>query len=126
MSYVEVLNRGTRKARKEHQCFHCYRPIVKGEVYEFSTNKYDYVYTLCAHKDCNEAALFYMDKIGTPSWDWEDGYPPLADQISDNGEWDIDLNHIRGHFPHVTCRLEFHGQVRELRKVRAAKAEGQQ
>jgi len=112
--FVVVLNQGTRKALKEHQCFHCYRPITRGEIYEFSTNKCDYVYTLATHPDCQKAALYYMDHVvQDSSWDWDEGYPPLLDQIMDmDGQRDIDA--LRGRFPHVACRLEFHAQMRAL------------
>lgn len=112
---IEILSCGTRKARKLHQCFHCYRPIPKGEVYGFSTNKYDHVYTLCYHLDCQDACDFYMKEMDVSPWDHDEGYPPLADQISDAGEFEADHNMLRGRFPHVVCRLELHEQRAAIR-----------
>jgi len=111
--YVVVLNQGTRKARKEHQCFHCYRPIARGETYEFSTNKCDHVYTLATHLDCQKAAIYYMYHVVQYSYlGWDEGYPPLLDQIMEmDGQRNIDT--LRGRFPHVACRLEFHAQMRK-------------
>ena len=109
---ITMLSNGTRKAKKAHQCFHCYRPIRSGETYEFHTLKYDDVYTLAAHPDCNRAAIFFMGTIlNSRPFDWDDGYPPLFDMVRDNdGQDDIDT--LRGQFPHVACRLEFHKQKR--------------
>ena len=110
---ITLLDSGTRKARKNHQCFHCYRPIRRGEEYNFSTCKYeDRVYTLAMHPDCLKAANFFMDTIlNAQPFDWDEGCPPLMDMVWDNdGQDDIDI--LRGHFPHVACRLEFHEQKR--------------
>ena len=108
-----LLDSGTRKARKAHQCFHCYRPIRRGEDYSFSTCKGDgRVYTLAMHPDCMTAAYFFIDTIlnAHPN-DWDEGYPPLMDMVCDNdGQYDIDA--LRGRFPHVACRLEFCKQKR--------------
>ncbi len=107
---IETLDTGTRIARKEHQCWDCYRPIVKGTEYGFGTFKYDDVYTLKYHLDCKEAAWDHFDRTGYDCFD--EGYPPLLDNIMDmDGQHDIDA--LRGRFPHVACRLEFHSQKRE-------------
>lgn len=112
---IEVLSEGTRKARKEHQCFDCYRPIVKGQVYAFQTCKYDDVYTICQHQDCRAASEFYRKSSGLSFWDFDDGIPPLMDIISDGGEYEADYNYLRGYFPHVVCRLEWHEQKADRR-----------
>jgi hypothetical protein len=103
---IETLNRGTRKARKPHQCYDCYRMIATGEVYEFGTFKYDDVYTLKQHSDCMAASAHYIKFHGI-YYDHYEGIQPLADMISDGGESETDYAMLRGHFPHVVCRLEF-------------------
>lgn len=107
---IEILGHGTRKARKEHQCWNCYRPIEKGTEYNYGTFKYDDVYTIKSHKDCQDAASYHFQDYSY--YDFCDGYPPLLDHIND-GEGQIDIDALRGHFPHVACRLEFHSQKRE-------------
>jgi hypothetical protein len=111
---VILLDSGTRKARKTHQCFHCYRPIPRGEEYSFSTCKHDHVYTLAMHTDCLKASDFFLGTtFNAHSFNLDDGYPPLMDMVWDNdGQHDIDA--LRGHFPHVACRLEFHAQKRAI------------
>lgn len=115
MSYIHVLNEGVRKARKEHQCFDCYRPIPVGEDHFFQTCKSDHVYTLRQHKDCRAASDFYRKFHKLPDWDFDDGIPPLADMMRDYGERELDLAMLRGHFPHVVCRIEWHEQMADLR-----------
>lgn len=80
---VELLAQGTRKARKRHQCFHCYRDIVPGQAYGFQTCKYDYVYTLAWHLDCEELA----NECRQMADDWGDeGWPPLRDMWVESGD----------------------------------------
>jgi hypothetical protein len=116
MSYPISLASGERKARKAHQCFDCYRTIPKGEVYDFQTCKYDHVYTIRQHKDCRAASEFYRKFMGFASWDFDDGIPPLADMISDGGEFESDMELLRGRFPHVVCRLELNQQLARIRR----------
>jgi len=111
---IETLNRGTRKARKPHQCYDCYRMIVPGEAYAFGTFKYDDVYTLKHHLDCMAASAHYI-KFHNISYDHDDGIQPLADMISDGGEHESDHAMLRGYFPHVVCRLELNNQMSEIR-----------
>ena len=97
---IEILDWGTRKARKPHQCYNCYRMIASGDVYEFGTYKYDDVYTLKHHPDCMAASAHYIKFHGI-HYDHYEGIQPLADMISDGGERDIDYSMLRGYFPHV-------------------------
>ncbi|MEP2955556.1 MAG: hypothetical protein ABJN39_09470 [Sulfitobacter sp.] len=108
MSYVEVLSEGCPKARKHHQCFHCYRSIAPGTKHRKSTLKYDGVYTLRMHLDCDALWDRYMKDNGLSHWrDFPDGSPPLADEFVDSGEFRHLCNAYRGFFPHVVARLEF-------------------
>ena len=111
MSMPELIDEGERVGRKAHQCFDCYRPIPKGLPHFFSTIRGDGMYTLRFHRDCRAATDFYMKRAGLRigDFDW-DGIPPLADMISDGGEFDLDCAMLRGYFPHVVCRLEFSNQ----------------
>lgn len=113
MSYVQLLEDGERVGRRDHQCFDCYRPIRKGERHRFSTCAYEgRVYTIRSHCDCYQASDFYRKFHGLRLCDFDiDGIPPLADMISDAGEYHLDHEMLRGHFPHVVCRLEFSDQI---------------
>jgi hypothetical protein len=111
---IEVINEGHRTGRKAHQCFDCYREIPKGEAHFFQTCKYDHVYTLRQHDDCRAASEFYRE-FHNLHWDFYDGIPPLADMISDGGEMELDHALLRGHFPHVVCRLELANQYADIR-----------
>ena len=109
---VIVLDSGTRKARKAHKCFHCYRPIWRGEVYFFQTLKHDDAFgTVAMHHECVRADRWFSVFRAGENWFWDDGVPPLLDQIHNNAGQD-DIDAMRGHFPHVACRLEFHEQKR--------------
>lgn len=110
---IQELHRGQRKARKRHQCFDCYRDIVPGTVYNFGTFKMDYVYTIKQHTDCAAASDFYR-KFHDLDYDCYDGIGPLADTISDGGEYKIDFDMLRGRFPHVVCRLELNEQMAKI------------
>lgn len=121
---IEELNRGRVKGRKAHQCFDCYRMIPKGVEHDFGTFKYDRIYTLRWHDDCKKAAEFYLKFHDLRSRDFDNGFPPLADMISDMGERDIDQAALRGHFPHVVCRLELNGQLSDFRAAKRWRADG--
>jgi hypothetical protein len=111
---VEQISRGTRKTRKPHQCFDCYTIIPAGTEVAFFTGKMDgRAYTLYFHQDCQAASDHYRASI--PWSDYWDGVPPLMDGINDSSEGDMIRNQLRGHFPHVVCRLEFHEQKAGLR-----------
>lgn len=107
---VTTLAEGTRKARKSHQCFHCYRDIPNGETYGFQTNKYDYVYTICWHLDCEELAREYRNISDLCD---DEGWGPLRDQWCDSGEYERECDWWRGHYPHVVARMELSDQIRE-------------
>lgn len=110
---VTTLAEGTRKARKSHQCFHCYRDIPKGETYGFQTNKYDYVYTICWHLDCEELAKECRNISNLCD---DEGWEPLRDQWCDSGEYERECDWWRGHYPHVVARMELSDQLREVHK----------
>lgn len=106
---VRTLAEGTRKARKAHQCFHCYREIPVGTVHGYQTNFYDHIYTLRWHLDCEELASECR------SWDDlrdDEGWGPLRDQWCDNGEYNFECDHWRGQYPHVVARMELTDQLR--------------
>ena len=108
---VMVISEGTRKARKSHQCFHCYREIEPGTVYGFQTCKYDFVYTLVWHLDCEAMSneYRYCDDYG----DYGDGFGPLRDDLQETGDWQSELDMWRGFYPHVVCRMELTNQLRD-------------
>lgn len=108
MSIITLAD-GSRVARKPHQCFHCYRMIASGETYGFQTNKYDYVYTIHYHLDCEACASEYRDMIDGY---WDEGWGPLRDMWLDSGEYDAECATWRGHYPHVVARMELTDQLR--------------
>lgn len=108
---IVVLQEGTRRAKKAHQCFHCYRMIEPGARYGYQTNKYDFVYTLRWHIDCEEMA----EKVRDPSDHYDDeGWGPLRDDLVYSGEYPECLEDWRGEYPHVVCRMELTDQLREV------------
>lgn len=112
---VTVLENGTRKARKHHQCFECYRMIAPGERYGYQSNVYDgRPYSLRWHIDCGECGSEYRALTGH-NYD-EEGYPPLRDEWVESGEYEIECNLWRGKFPHVVARMELTDQLREPRQ----------
>lgn len=107
---TQTLDEGTRTARKAHRCFHCCRDIVPGTLYGYQTNKYDYVYTLAWHLDCQELDSAYRDVCG--HWDWmEEGLPGLREDWCGSGEYYTNIKAWRGEYPHVICRLELTDQL---------------
>jgi len=110
---IIVLDQGTRKARKRHQCFHCYRDIAPGQDYGFQTCKYDHVYTLAWHLDCEELAtecrqiVDYFD---------DEGWSPLRDMWVESGEYRSECDGWRGFYPHVVARMELTDQLAAIRK----------
>lgn len=122
MSYPVEIDQGERTARKPHQCFDCYRTIPAGERHYYFTGKDGGIYTIRSHLDCHAAADEYI-KRGYPS-DYWDGVPPLADMISDGGEFELDCNSLRGTFPHVVTRLELGEQLSDVRRADRLRAEG--
>ena len=112
---ITVLNEGTRKARKPHQCYDCYRTIPVGETYRFQTCKYDDVYTVCWHEDCRAAWDAYERDADLSPWDYDEGYPPLRDEWIDSGVFRQLCDAYRGRFPHVVTRMEFLDQKACLR-----------
>ena len=107
---VEIIKEGARRARKAHQCFHCYRMIEPGTVYGFQTCRYDDVYTLVWHLDCEAMASEYRD--GDDYGDYGDGFGPLRNDLIESGQYQEELNWWRGDYPHVVCRMELTDQLR--------------
>ncbi len=108
---VVTLDQGVRIAKKPHQCFHCYRDIAPKQAYGFQTNKYDYVYTLCWHLDCEKLASHCRALA-----DWygdDDGWGPLRDMWKESGEYERECETWRGMYPHVVARMELTDQLRE-------------
>lgn len=106
---VEVFSEGTRTARKPHQCFHCYRYISAGETYGYQTCKYDHVYTLTYHLDCEALAHECRNIAGLYD---DEGWGPLRDDWCDSGEYENECNNWRGFYPHVVARMELTDQLR--------------
>lgn len=113
---ITVLSEGTHVARKERQCFHCYRMIASGETYGYQTNKYDQVYTITYHLDCAACAA-ECQALADPYWD--EGWGPLRDEWCDSGDYERECEAWRGHYPHVVARMELTDQLREARRNNA-------
>lgn len=111
---VLTLKEGARKARKHHQCWHCYRSIAPGSMYGYQTNAYDgSVYTLQWHLDCDACAT-ECHRLSGNVYD-DDGFPPLRDEWLDSGEYLSECDNWRGLYPHVVARMELTDQLREAR-----------
>lgn len=106
-----TISSGERTARKSHQCFHCYRDISVGTVHGYQTNKYDYVYTLRWHLDCEELANECRDMADLY---YDGGWGPLRDQWCESGEYENECNKWRGLYPHVVARMELSDQLRSV------------
>lgn len=107
---VQILAEGSRIARKEHSCFHCGRAVVKGQSYGFQTCKYDHVYTICWHHDCEALANKCRHLAGNFCPD--EGWQGLRDDWCDSGEYRGECDNWRGFYPHVIARMELTDQLR--------------
>lgn len=105
---IEVLAQGVRTARKPHRCFHCYRWIEPKAKYGYQTCKYDDVYTLCWHLDCEEMAQEYRDAQYLL---YGDECGPLRDDLCESEQYQAELDAFRGLYPHVVCRMELTDQL---------------
>lgn len=116
MSYPTVLAGGTRRARKHHQCFDCYRSIAPGETYSFQSSVCDgSAYTLRQHLDCRDLATQYRRDVGLEYYAYDDGFGPLQDEWADSGEHDALCDQYRGQFPHAVTRMEWADQIADFR-----------
>lgn len=120
MSYPQIINDHQVKARKVHVCFCCGGDIVKGVTHRKCVLKYDDIYTLRTHNDCEAATDFLIKFHRMSNWDFDDGVPPLVELM--DGGFQEDCDTLRGHFPHVVARLELARELSEIRwqKSRAA------
>ena len=107
---VQLLNQGLRKARKRHRCFHCNRSISIGETYGFQTCKYDNVYTLCWHIDCEELAAECRSLAD--HYYGDEGWEGLRDMWCASGEYYRECDAWRGFYPHVVARMELSDTLR--------------
>jgi hypothetical protein len=74
----EVLSTGTPKARKQHQCYLCAKPIEVGSTYVRSSGTYDgNFWTMAMHVAC-EAQTKGWDET-----DWETFSPGDLQQSND-------------------------------------------
>lgn len=114
MSEYVLLQDGTRRARRHHQCFHCYRFIAPGEEYGFQNIACDgSVYTLRWHIDCEECA--HECRVAAGNIYGDEGFGPLRDEWCDSGEYQNECDWWRGHYPHVVARMELTDQLWEAR-----------
>jgi len=108
---IEIISQRHVAGRKHHHCYNCGGTIAPGVIHDKATLKYDHVYTLRSHIDCQAAADDYISHGYAP--DYDDGVPPLYEMI-ENGDGQYDLDAMRGHWPHVVCRIELGWQKSEL------------
>ena len=102
-----LLGNYTYRARKQHRCWNCGGTIAPGTTYvQHACVNDGQAYRLKMHVDCEKAAqIFYADNV----WDFPDGWPPMLDYLQEESrdERKHFFDRLRGHFPHVVCRLEF-------------------
>ena len=111
---VVTIASGTRTARKSHHCWHCQRSIEPGQSYGYQTNKYDYVYTIAWHLDCERLS---SECIALADYYFDDeGFPGLREMWCDQGEYYDECDRWRGFYPHVIARMELTDQLRAKAK----------
>lgn len=97
-----------RKARKPHRCECCEGWIPRGEVYYRVFGVYEgSTYSMAAHRDCHAAYWKLLEIIGCANEELSSGY--YADELRHMSAWEAQgtIDALRGHFPHVACRLEY-------------------
>jgi len=112
---VELISDERPRARKHHRCFHCGGWIVPGEAHRKSTCKYDYVYSLRIHDDCEALWKQYESDAGFSFYDFDDGYPPIREEWGNSGEFQSLCDSYRGKFPGPVTRMEFHEQISDIK-----------
>lgn len=118
-----IISEETLRARKHHQCFHCYRSIALGEEHRRMFLKHDgEAYTLRFHFDCDQLWIAYDRDVGAE--DWGEGYAPIADDWTESGEFQNLCDHYRGRFPHAITRLELNEQIGEIQYSEMCRARG--
>lgn len=114
-----------RMARKHLRCDYCKGWISPGTSYTKRSGKWGgEFFSALAHQDCfamwNDAYSVYGDPY--------DGMPfDLYEAIcGDEGrEQQIaELNHWRGNYPHVVCRIELRMQISDQREIERQRAAG--
>jgi hypothetical protein len=107
---IQIIRQGVvKKTRRDHRCYDCGHVISAGSSCWSETLRYDSVYTLWYHEDCRRASEHFCR---TADWhDFGEGVPPLREMIWDGGD-QVELDALRGYFPHVVTRIEFWMQER--------------
>lgn len=105
---IAELARGTRKTRKPHRCYDCGQALPIGSEVGFFTGAMDgSAYTLYHHPDCEEARHRIIEAMGLKWYDFDDdGQPPLIEILEGEDELAWAAMELRGHLPHVACRLD--------------------
>lgn len=118
---VVTLSETRVTARKHHQCFMCYRAIAPGTSHTKQTNKYEYIYSIRWHDECQRLWAQYIKDAGMSPRDFDDeGFLPLYDDWIEIGEFDRLCNDYRGYHPEAITRLELTKQLAEARWLEAA------
>ena len=112
---IELLCEERPRARKHHRCYHCAGWIVPGEKHRKVTCKYDGVYSLRSHDDCEQLWTTHAADAGLRWYDLDDGIPPIRKDWGESGEFENLCNAYRGQFPGPVTRMEFHEQIAEIR-----------
>lgn len=99
-----------QKARKSHQCFHCYRHVKRGEEYsrQFVVDGGDH-WVIKYHLDCDKLSQKFNAETDLYGFYDDDGVPPVYDSITDSGDFGAICDEYRGRFPHAVTRLEYTG-----------------
>lgn len=126
MSYITTLREGKVKARKTHRCYHCYGPIEKGEVHRSATYKYDDIYTIRSHFECDHLWDAYMEYSSITYFDLWDGIPPIADYWGDEGVNELRYlcNKFRGRYPRAVTLIELSFQRGDFKYIEWRRSKG--
>jgi hypothetical protein len=110
MVMIWTIRSGMVTTRKPHRCYDCGHVIPKGTRCWSETLEDGHIYGLWYHEDCRRASAQYCKSNPDPAYDY-DGVPPLREMVWGGGD-QVELDAMRGHFPHVVTRIEFWIQER--------------
>lgn len=101
---VDLMEEGERRARKEHRCYDCQETIPVGERHYFQTTvDGGSIATLRSHRECRAALLWYISEA--PPGTYDDGVPPLWEEIEESGEEAAILEDMEAEHPDAADRL---------------------
>lgn len=72
------------RARKQHQCYECRRPILPGEQYEYTSGKWDgYMDCFKTCEDCRDLRKWVQNNVPCLCWAYGNLHEDLENAIDD-------------------------------------------